>query len=454
MRWASGVLPDADAPSGGDRPRAGFRPTRADVLPAAGLFVLGAFLYPAGAYPFFGGEGTFVVWAVPPGWRLLPLAGACAAVLVRRHRPGAALGAGTAFAAVDALFGFGIPMLLVLCELLHNAALRGSQRSTRVLLRAVLLAAAAAGVLTLVLLRDGQAAVLLVILVLTVLFVPVWWALELRRERELADAERARADQQATIAEFDRRSAVAEERSRMARDLHDVIAGHLSAIALQADAARSLRGDPGAMEKVTAGMRENSLAALGEMRAMIELLRGPDPEADDLPQTAPARLSDPGALLDSVRAAGLEPVPLGAGDGRDGDAVAEVPGPPAFLDPLPDGTPAAVELAAHRILREAVTNAVKHGRGPRLWLGARVRDGRLRVEVVNEMPDGATDEPARRAAGADGTGIGLLTMRERAAEVGGTITAGEHDGRWRVRAVLPLDRRGGDGHVDPGSVGR
>ncbi|GAB3108081.1 histidine kinase [Streptomyces calidiresistens] len=433
------------------RPRDRFRPGRGDVPTAAGLFVLGAFLYLAGAYPFFGGEGTFTVWSVPPGWRLLPLAGACAAVLVRRHRPVAALGAGAAFAAVDALFGFGIPMLLVLCELLHNAALRGSHRASRVLLRAVLFAAASAGVLALVVLHDGQAAVLLVILVLTVLFVPVWWAVELRRERELADAERARADQQATIAELDRRSAVAEERSRMARDLHDVIAGHLSAIAIQADAARSLREDPGAMEKVTAGMRENSLAALGEMRAMIELLRGPGPGAHDLPRTAPARLSDPGALLDSARAAGFDPTPLAVGDGRDGDAA-------AFLDPLPDGTPAAVELAAHRILREAVTNAVKHGRGPRLWLGARVRDGRLHVEVVNEMADGmfggSTDEPTGGAAGAGGTGIGLLTMRERAAEVGGTITAGEHDGRWRVRAVLPLARTERDGRVDPGPAGR
>ncbi|MFB6507972.1 MULTISPECIES: sensor histidine kinase [unclassified Streptomyces] len=395
---------------------------RKDVLPAAGLFVVGAALYAVGWYPFFRDVHTFALWNVPIGWRLISLGGACAAVLVRRRLPMSALGAGLFFSAIDVLMGFSISMLLVLSELLYSATLHASRYASRMLVRTVIALMVVFTTVLLSVVHDWQVIVLLVMLMLTIMFVPVWWAMTVRQERDVAEAERSRAEQQATIAELDRRTAVSEERARMARELHDVIAGHLSAIAIQSDAVGSMSEDRAAVDEVLRTIRKNSVDALREMRAMIELLRGQNTEGEQVSYTAPARLAELDALLESARAAGLDvTVTVGTEDGPVDDPAG---------GPL-DGLPASVDLAAYRIVQEALTNAVKHATGARTWVTVRPEGGDLYVEIVNELA-------GEEMSVLPGAGIGLLNMHERAVAIGGTISAEPVGDRWRVHAVLPL----------------
>jgi signal transduction histidine kinase len=198
----------------------------------------------------------------------------------------------------------------------------------------------------------------------------------------------------------------------MARELHDVIAGHLSAIAIQSEAALSMSSDPTMAHAVLKSVRENSVNALEEMRTMIGLLRA-DLEAGDAEReiTAPTRLAELFRLVESARASGMRVTVNSTVDA----AVA---------------LPAAVDLTAYRIAQEALTNTVKHAPGGRVLVDIRHRDGMLTVEVGNEL------RPHAPRTGA--TGHGLLNMRERASAVGGTLSAGPSGSAWVVRAELPL----------------
>ncbi len=184
------------------------RIARLDILSAIALFGLGTVLFAVGT-PLVFGDG---IWPAP--W------------LLRTRAPLAALGAGLAVAAVDALLGLSLGVLIVLVDLLYAATLHGSRRASRVIVGAVGVLMLGVAVASLSLVDDLRQALLITLQLGTFPVIPVWWAMNVRQER-------ARADQLARIAELDRRAAVAAERSRMARDLHDVIAGHLSAIAIQ-----------------------------------------------------------------------------------------------------------------------------------------------------------------------------------------------------------------------------
>jgi signal transduction histidine kinase len=408
----------------------GSRLERKDVLPAAALFVLGAVLYGAGWYPFFRDVHTFALWHVTLEWRLIPLTGACVAVLVRRSLPMSALGFGLFFSAIDVLMGFSISMLLVLSELLYSATLHASLYASRMLVRTVIALMVVMSLALFSVMQDWQVIVLLLMLMVTIMFVPVWWAMTVRQERDTAEAERARAEQQARIAELDRRTAVAEERARMARELHDVIAGHLSAIAIQSDAVGAIRDDRAAVDDVLHSIRQNSVDALGEMRAMIELLRGQNSEGEQVSYTAPARLAELDLLIESARAAGLDVTVETDTDTDTGAYTGNGSGDP-LADRLPAGLPASVDLAAYRIVQEALTNAVKHATGTCVRVTMSVKSGDLHVEIVNELTEGGVPT-------LPGAGIGLLNMRERAAAIGGTVSARPVDGCWRVHAALPL----------------
>jgi signal transduction histidine kinase len=297
--------------------------------------------------------------------------------------------------------------MIVYTDFLYAATLYGSRRTSRVMIGVAAAAVVVVLVAVLVLAQQWRTAVLAGLGVLPFVLTPVWWAANVRQQRDIAETERANAGQLAKIAELDRRAAVAAERGRMARDLHDVIAGHLSAIAIQSEAALSLP-DPKLAKTVLESVRENSVSALEEMRAMIGLLKA---EGGDAETTAPARLADLSKLVESARASGLEV--------RVGSTVDEVP------------LPTAVDLTAYRIAQEALTNAVKHAPGGRVDVDVRYLDGVLAVEVRNDVHH-------RHAPPADGSGTGLLNMRERADAVGGTLTAGPAEGGWLVRAELPV----------------
>jgi len=208
------------------------------------------------------------------------------------------------------------------------------------------------------------------------------------------------------------RDAVAAERARMARELHDIVAHSVSIIAVQAGAAEALL-DADDREKARAhvqAVRRTAHEALVELRRLLGVLREEDPEYR--PQPGLDRLEE---LLEEARRAGLR-VELE----RDG---------------LPERIPAGVDLAAYRIVQEGLTNARRHAGAVRAVVRVRRDGGRLELEVVN---DPASPDVAGGTGG--GSGHGLAGMRERARLSGGTLEAGPiDDGGFRVHASLPLE---------------
>jgi signal transduction histidine kinase len=208
--------------------------------------------------------------------------------------------------------------------------------------------------------------------------------------------------------------ALAAERSRIARELHDIVAHHLSVVVLQAAGARaSGQHADRALEKIENSGRQ----ALTEMRRLLGMLHEPEEEPDLTPQPGLGELA---ALAESVREAGL-PVRLVT----DGNGAA---------------VPAAVGVSAYRIVQEALTNVLKHAGAARAEVTIGYVDDAVMVEIAD---DGGGLETVRLLAGAEqGSGRGLTGMRERVALFGGELLAGPGpDGGFMVRARLPV----GDG---------
>jgi signal transduction histidine kinase len=227
--------------------------------------------------------------------------------------------------------------------------------------------------------------------------------------RERGQARRRLAEQQ-RISDTERaRRALLEERTRIARELHDVVAHHMSVIAIQAEAAPYRA--PEETAKSFATIRATATEGLRELRRVVGLLRAEGSTEDPDPQPTLERLDD---LVASARGTGLT-------------VTAAVTGMPR---PLPSG----VELSAYRILQEALSNAMRHAPGSDVRVEIVYRPAGLELQVVN----GPARTPPRRSPG---VGHGVLGMRERAAMLGGELTAGSRpDGGYAVAAVLPATR--------------
>ncbi|MFC1418278.1 sensor histidine kinase [Streptacidiphilus cavernicola] len=210
--------------------------------------------------------------------------------------------------------------------------------------------------------------------------------------------------------------AVAAERARIARELHDVVAHNVSVMIVQADGASYVMdGSPDQAKQALATIASTGRQALEEMRRLLGLLRSADSAGEYVPQPGVEQLPD---LLEQVRTAGL---------------------PVAFrIDGEPRELPRGVELTAYRIVQEALTNARKHG-GPQTSATVRIRfDERGLDMLIEDNGRGASAELARDG-GEDGFGHGLIGMRERVGMVGGTLDAGPRPGGgFRISAVLPL----------------
>ena len=202
------------------------------------------------------------------------------------------------------------------------------------------------------------------------------------------------------------RTAVAEERARIARELHDEIAHAMSVIAVQADAAEgALARAPAPVERPLVATRETARDALTAMRRVLGALRTGD-KAELAPEPGLERI---GALVDQVRATGVV-VDL------------RIEGEPAPL-------PASLDLAAYRVLQEGLTNVRKHAAARRAEIVIRYERTAVAVEV--------TDDGDGSGSGG-GTGRGLAGLRERVALLGGEFVAGPRRNGFALRARLPL----------------
>ncbi|MFG2618924.1 sensor histidine kinase [Streptomyces sp. NPDC048507] len=224
---------------------------------------------------------------------------------------------------------------------------------------------------------------------------------------------------QETLTEEERaRRTLLEERSRIARELHDVVAHHMSVISIQAQVAPHLVENPSEeLKENLAGIRENALEALIELRRVLGVLRSEHPDDPAAPQHPQPTLGELDGLVDNVRSAGLEVSTEVAGTRR----------------PLTPG----LELTAYRIVQEALSNCLRHAPGSRVEVGIAYGPRELHLCVANSAP-------ARPAPPSLGAGHGLLGMRERAGMLGGELVAGPRPGGgYEVSAVLPVDPPGG-----------
>jgi signal transduction histidine kinase len=248
--------------------------------------------------------------------------------------------------------------------------------------------------------------------------------------RSRSETRRQLAAQQGISAEERAQRARWQERARIARELHDVVAHHLSVVVVRADSApHRLAGLPDAAREEFAGIAEDARSSLTEMRRVLRLLRE-DPAMPD--QLNPAAQSPSRGERTSPSAGELGPQPglerleeLVAGTRRAGADVRLEAEVPVGLDP-------AVELNAYRVVQEAISNAVRHAPKAVVQVAVRVIGGELRLTVVNGPA--RADVPV-----APGSGHGLIGMRERVALVDGTFHAGPTaDGGYLVEVAIPM----------------
>jgi signal transduction histidine kinase len=218
-------------------------------------------------------------------------------------------------------------------------------------------------------------------------------AARLERERELLDQQ-----------------AAAQERMRIARELHDVVAHNVSLMVIQAQALGQTAHDPAACGRAQT-IAELGRDAMREMHRTLELMRADGAEEERQPQPA---LEDLGPLLERTHAAGV-------------NVELSVSGTPRPL-------PAGMALSAYRILQEALTNVIKHSGSDRAWVELGYGNHELELEIVDHGSSAARRELPP-------SGHGLLGMRERVALFGGILDAGPRDGcGYRVLATLPYRR--------------
>jgi signal transduction histidine kinase len=204
-------------------------------------------------------------------------------------------------------------------------------------------------------------------------------------------------------------AAIAEERARIARELHDIVAHSVGVMVVQAGAAEQVvEEDPEFARRALATIRSTGSGALTEMRRLVAMLRDTEVQHDLSPQPGIAALPD---LVEAARGAGLE---------VDLEVTGEAPSLPAGLD-----------LTAYRIVQEALTNVRRHSEATRAQVAMDFGPGELEIRVTDAGPARVPDGEA---------GHGLLGMRERAALFGGEVETDRGERGFTVRAVLPLER--------------
>jgi signal transduction histidine kinase len=352
-------------------------------------------------------------WRLPAGWAAVAVVASWLPLTVRTSWPLPVLGAVLAADTVHiAAAGHAHPAASTLPAATMLALYTVAARYPA---RAAWTAAAAAGAvqLAVALASYPHAGPDLLYLNWAVVATAVGLLIRERGMRIAAAEQRAEAAEHSRQAEADRQ--VTAERIRIAHELHDILAHHIAVVNAQAGVAQYLlRTDPAAADTALAGIAANSRAALDELRATLGLLRA---EGDTAPgdRRAPAPTTEHlGRLLDGFSDAGLR-------------LTVAVQGEPGALS-------GPADVAFYRIVQEALTNATKHAPGSDVNLSIDWNPVSVRLDISNT-------EPATAPAGFrhEGTGHGLIGMRERAAAAGGTARAGPAPGGgYCVTATLPV----------------
>jgi len=245
-----------------------------------------------------------------------------------------------------------------------------------------------------------------------VVVVPSWLLGDIVRTRRLDDlaladdaARAAREQEQRVLA------AVTEERRRMARELHDVVAHGVSVMLIQAGAARQVvRTSPDRAEEALLTVEATGREAMSELRRLLGVLNDDGEATSVAPQPGLGQL---GALVDRVREAGL-PAEL-------------------TIDGTPRSLPASLDTTIYRIVQEALTNALRYARRAATLVRVTFDETQVRVEILDDGPSATGDV-------SEGSGRGLVGMRQRAEQAGGRLEAGPRlGGGYAVRAWLPLE---------------
>ncbi|HEU5421857.1 MAG TPA: histidine kinase [Streptosporangiaceae bacterium] len=344
--------------------------------------------------------------ALGPALPLVALAATAPVALIRRY-PAAAISVLLAAGAAFMIFGrlvWPVPAIagwllaLAACPLVLSR--RGAVWALAVSELAVLTAAGVPGASP----WDATLAEALAV-------VAAWGAGETLRARRRAAADHAAAA--ARLRDLGEREVLARERAAIARELHDVVAHHVSMIAVRAGTAPyAIDGLPGPGAEAFGEIAQQARTALTELRVVLGVLRDPGRASEAAPQPG---LADVPGLLARARSAGTNVTSEQAGLAR----------------PLPG----SVELCGYRIVQEAVTNAGRHAPGSQVRVTLGYQQAALAVTVRNDAP-----APARLAARdpVPAAGFGLTGLRERVAMLGGQITAGpDGAGGFAVSAVLP-----------------
>ena len=379
-----------------------------DVLLAVALFLYDS-MYLAGQYAGAGfgalSLSAFITMEVLS-------AAICALYVVRRRSPLTAALLVVALSCGYAITGIGLaPVPLVVLGLMSYflAAQRGWRfGGPTAAMASAWIVIAAQPLLQKEYLRIGEVGVL----ILAAFFAATIGVLT-RARRHHVDGLRELNEQLARERDARAQVAAAEERTRIAREIHDIVSHSLGTMVVMADGATQTVGiDPQQAGLAMARVRDTGREAMSEMRRMLDVLRSDDP-AMRAPQPGLGRLD---RLIGEARTAGLR-------------VNLRITGTPAAL-------PSGLDLAAYRIVQESLTNARKHG-GPLLSLvtvTVRYMDDAVELRIVD---DGR--EPAVTGRGPTSSGHGLVGMRERATAYGGTLDAGPRaSGGFEVRAVLPI----------------
>lgn len=371
------------------------------------LFVLAAALAPYPGSPMQAGNAVGLI------------AGAAAALVMplRRFWPIPVLIACIALFGVVAFSGVGAAALVVASAIaMFAVAVRNDRRTT--LIVAVIAVVAVVGI-SLLSAIGGVFDPRVIQFAVTIGFAAAAGD-AVRSHRAYIDAITERAVRAEETRESEARRRVAEDRLRIARDLHDTVAHQISVISLNAGVASSaLESRPEAAREALATIRSASRTVLGEIGDLLELLRA---ESDDPSTDASSTAPQPGLdrleeLAGRFAESGLDVTLRVEGDlGR---------------------VPEAVDRVAYRVIQEALTNAHKHGIEHRAHLLVEVAADAARIVVTNPIDGGASAGGDRRS-GNDRAGHGLLGIRERVASVRGTVEAGPSAAGYRLSATLPI----------------